>query len=319
MNQNQVQPIIKKIKKASHGGHHGGSWKIAYADFVTAMMAFFLLMWLVNATSEEQKRGLANYFDPISVGSKNGGSMGVMGGMSIKDSQGRMDESSSRITLKPTPPTEKGQGGESIGHSQSNDPTAQKSGGLTEEEKQKIEAEADLNSRLIKVKNYETPGQEKEAFQNVTQKLKQSLEKIPELKELHENVIIEETEEGLRIQIVDQMKRSMFPSGSSRMYLQMQELLMQVALAIKDVPNKIKITGHTDATPYSPNSIFSNWELSTERANASRRVLNDGGVTETRIVSVSGTADRELLNKEEPQSPQNRRIAIVLLKEAKSS
>ena len=136
---------------------------------------------------------------------------------------------------------------------------------------------------------------------------------IPNLKELYDNVIIEQINEGLRIQIVDQMKRSMFPTGSSRMYKQMQDLLQHVARAIKDVPNKIKITGHTDAVPYTPNSLFSNWELSTERANASRRVLADNGVDDSRFVAVTGVADRELLNDSDPSSAQNRRISIVLL------
>ena len=138
---------------------------------------------------------------------------------------------------------------------------------------------------------------------------------MPELKALKNNVNITETREGLRINIIDQNNQSMFPSGSSRMYKQMHQILTQVAKAIKDVPNKIDISGHTDAVPYTNNSLFSNWELSAERANATRRVLAESGIMDNRFDSVIGKADRDPFDSEDPKASSNRRISITLLRE----
>lgn len=316
------QPIIKKIKKSAEHGHHGGSWKIAYADFVTAMMAFFLLMWLLNATSEEQKRGIANYFDPVSVGTSGGGNWGVMGGMSISDKDGSASSSTSQIVLKQTPPREKGFGGQSggKGKEESNDPALEKKvdkydqPGPVNRESEEI-AKTSLNNQetLPVPAQAVSKEQEKKAFQEIKETIQKNIEEHPELKELVKNLLIDETEEGLRIQILDREKKSMFPNGSSRMYKPMQDLLEQVSKAIQNVPNHISISGHTDSTPYSDNRIFGNWELSTERANASRRVLRNAGIDDTRFESVVGRADKDLFNKADPKSEENRRISIVLL------
>lgn len=317
MSDEKLRPIIKKIKKIEGHGHHGGSWKIAYADFVTAMMAFFLLMWLLNATSEEQKRGIANFFDPISVGKSVGGNQGVMGGMSIKDSQGTLDSPSSRITVKPAPPTEKGQGGAGAGDAKTQEQDTTNFAGMTDEEKQKIIAQQDIESKLVSTKGYKNKAEEEQAFKDISEKVKQSIQSNPELQELQNNLSIEETKDGLRINIIDQSHLSMFPSGSSRMYKQMQDILTQVANAIKTVPNKIDISGHTDAVPYINNSLFSNWELSAERANATRRVLAQGGVVDNRFDSVVGKADKDLFDANDPNAASNRRISITLLREVK--
>lgn len=321
MSDKQNPIIIKKVKKASHEGHHGGSWKIAYADFVTAMMAFFLLMWLISSTSEEQKRGIANFFDPMSSEKSSGGSQGVMGGMTVKEKEGVQDEASSRITLKPTPPVEKGQGGGHAGESKTQEEDAANYAGLTEEEKKKIEAQAeaqkDIESKLVQTATYKNKAEEEKSFENISENIKSAIESAPELKELSQNINIEETKEGLRINIIDQNKQSMFPSGSSRMYKQMQDLLERVASAIKDAPNKIDIAGHTDAVPYSPTSMFTNWELSAERANATRRVLAQAAIPDSRFESVIGRADKELYDTSNPKSPNNRRISITLLREVK--
>lgn len=318
MDKDKKQPIIiKKIKKGGHGGHHGGSWKIAYADFVTAMMAFFLLMWLINVTSEEQRRGIANFFDPFHAGSKVSGNQGVMGGLSIKEKEGQLEDSTSRITVKPAPLREKGKGGEVAGESKDREDDASKFAGMTEEEKQKIIAKQDIESKLIQTKTYKNKEEEEKAFKDISDQVKQAMEAVPELKELNNNIKIEETKEGLRINIIDQNNQSMFPSGSSRMYKQMQQILTQVAHAIKDVPNKIEISGHTDAVPYTNNSLFSNWELSTERGNATRRVLAESGINDNRFDAVLGKADRDPFDAENPKSPSNRRISITLLREIK--
>lgn len=309
--------IIKKVKKVAPAEHHGGSWKIAYADFVTAMMAFFLLMWLISSTSEEQKRGIANFFDPISSATSIGGSQGVMGGMSIKEKEGTLDASSSKIVIKPTPPTEKGIGGYSSGESKNQEEDAANYAGLTEEENMKIESQKVDELKTTETTTFKNKAEEDKALKNITENVKQAIENTPELKELSQNISIEETKEGLKINIIDQSKQSMFPSGSSRMFKQMQDLLIKVASAIKDVPNKIDISGHTDAVPYSTTSMFSNWELSAERANATRRVLAQSSIPDYRFNSVVGRADKELFDIEDPKSANNRRISITILREIK--
>lgn len=332
---NKPPIIIKKIKKGGGHGHHGGSWKIAYADFVTAMMAFFLLMWLLNATSEEQKRGIANYFSPVSIGTQGGGNWGVMGGMSISDKNGTMSASKSSIEVKPQPTREKGLGStskiqgktasispqEMVKHNDSEEEakeeekkTADELDENTDKDVNKL-AQASINGADVaiiadKITNFE---KEQKLFEEISEQIKQSIQKNPEIKDLFDNMIIEQTEEGLRIQIIDREKKAMFPNGGSRMYKQMQDLLEHVAQAIKSIPNRISISGHTDASPYANNRTFGNWELSTERANASRRVLRDAGVDESRFESVVGRADNELFNKADPKSEENRRISIVLL------
>lgn len=319
MSEKPPQPIIKKIKKVSGGGHHGGAWKIAYADFVTAMMAFFLLMWLLNATSEEQRRGIANYFDPFATSAKGGGNFGVMGGTSIKEDTGSLDETAQNsITIKPTPPTEKGVGGQAAGEVQNNDPTANNNGGKTDEERQNETAKKDIENKLMKTpsdKGYATKQQEEQKLNEVSKQINQDLNKMPDLKDLHNNVKIVMTKEGLNIEIIDQVKTAMFPSGSSRMYKQMEDILKSVASAIKDVPNKIKIAGYTDANQYSQRSLLTNWDLSTERANASRRVLVGAGVDNGRLDAIIGKGATDPINAKDPFAPENRRVVITLLRQ----
>ncbi len=284
--------IIKKIKKGAHGGHHGGAWKIAYADFVTAMMAFFLLMWLLNATDEEQKRGIANYFDPVTIGERAGGGEGVMMGDSITSKEQSAQSSMSTLSIKESKPQEKGVGGEQETRAQSREETDEEAAAHTAD---KIAAE-------------------EASFKSIKKDIESALKNDPSLKEWLKNLLIEETPEGLRIQIIDQHKKSMFPVGSSQMYDYTKRLLIRVAEIIQKVPNKISISGHTDATPYNAKN-YTNWELSSDRANASRGVLVDNGVDSNRIVSVVGRADREPFIKENPFAPENRRISIMLLRQ----
>lgn len=316
--------IIKKIKKAAHHGHHGGAWKIAYADFVTAMMAFFLLMWLLNATTEEQRRGIANYFDPFAAEAKGGGNMGVMGGTSVKEQDGSLDDKSNRISLRPTPLTEKGAGGTAAGNVKTQEKDAIENGGMTEEDKSKSMARQDIQDKLMKQNNlvpqkYKSKEEEEKTLKSVTENIKKVIESKPDLAKLKDHIHMEMTPEGLKISIVDQIKTAMFPSGSSRMYKQMEDILKVIAVAIKDVPNKLSITGHTDGAQYQKGSIFSNWELSAERANASRRILSQNGIDDHRYESVTGKADRELSDVKHPENPQNRRVTITLLREFKGT
>ena len=304
--------IIKKVKKVVAGGHHGGAWKVAYADFVTAMMAFFLLLWLLNATTEEQKKGIAEYFSPVttftpdSVSESPSGAGGVMGGRSMT-SEGAMVNDTSPVGITVALP-----GSKEDSEAQTEQPAdgTKESQRLAEEEEapeQAVDrAEVDRLAREL----------EQERFAEAEADLRQALESVPDLSDFAKNLVIDQTPEGLRIQIIDQEGRSMFASGSADMFTHTQRLLALVADAVKKLDNPVAIKGHTDSTPYASGKDYSNWELSTDRANSSRRALLAAGLPATRIASVVGRADQEHFVPEEPNSPRNRRISIVLLRQA---
>ena len=290
--------IVKKIKKGGHG-HHGGAWKVAYADFVTAMMAFFLLLWLLNATTDEQKQGIADYFTPASVSKNFSGGGGVLAGKTLsKEGVMARDRSAVNVTISipaDTPVTEPDELHDETGEG----PGTQDAPTLLDREQ--IE-------EMMAI-------EEQEQLEATEQELRQAIEEVPELKELAESLVIDNTPEGLRIQIVDQAKYAMFPLGSAEMYEHTQKLMSLVVEAIADLPQEVSIKGHTDATPYRNDKGYSNWELSTDRANASRRALIAAGLPAERIESVSGRAAQEPLIEEDPFAPQNRRISITLLRE----
>jgi chemotaxis protein MotB len=290
LSNNERPIVIKKIKKSHVGHHHGGAWKVAYADFVTAMMAFFLLLWLLSATTEEQRKGIANYFAPNLVSDTTAGSDGVLGGRTIT-SDGAMTSNAALPTITLDLVRPGWNAGEMAGGIRPDD--------LSEEAAEALLAEW-----------------EEERFREAEFALRQAIQDLPELQPLADNLIVDRTPEGMRIQIVDRERLSMFPLGSAEMLEHTKRLMILVAEAVRQLPNKIAITGHTDATPYAPGRGFSNWELSTARANASRRALIAAGLPEDRIASVIGKADQEPLIKEDPASPRNRRISIVLLHEA---
>jgi len=283
--------LIKKIKKGGHGGHHGGAWKVAYADFVTAMMAFFLLMWLINTTDPEQKRGIAEYFAPASVSATTSGSGGILGGTSLGDDGAKSSGSNSVITqLAPEAPRDPA---EQAG--QSSDLTGA--------------SEAQLREEIAR--------REAADFASAAESLRQAMQSMPELAELSKQLIIDQTPEGLRIQLVDQEGRSMFEQNSSRPNARAQVLLRAIARVINQLPNRISITGHTSAAPGSNRATGPNdWTLSAERANASRLVLQAAGVDPDRVYQVSGKAGSDPLYPDDPTLAGNRRIAIVLLREA---
>lgn len=321
-----VPIIIKKIKKSGGHGHHGGAWKVAYADFVTAMMAFFLLMWLLNATSEDQKRGISNYFGPYGNAQGAGGVGGVMGGKSLQ-SEGQWNNNKTAISIStPSIRVEKPEEGET---KQQNDPSEEEGtpGGPQEEGKgdspETSEAQENATPPQAKAedKKLEIPkpvleNVEDRLFKEAQENLSQSIESVPELKELAKNLIVDKTPEGLRIQIVDQNGLSMFPVGSSQMQENMKRLLNLVAKVTLMLPNKISISGHTDSKPYAKSTSYGNWELSSDRANASRRILLEAGLTPERIYSVVGKADTEPLVASDPNADNNRRISIVLRKKS---
>ncbi len=272
--------IIKKIKKAEHA-HHGGAWKVAYADFVTAMMAFFLLLWLLSVTTDDQRRGLADYFAPTTASlSRTSGAGDVLSGRTLAISGSRVGDGgvpSVVVSLTPPPPP-----------SDVNE----------DEDPDELEAV-----------------REQERFDEALEAIKQALNDSDELSDLTRNLIMDMTSEGMRIQIIDQEGGSLFHSGSAQMAERTRMLLGQIAQVISRLPNDVSITGHTDATPFGSGK-YTNWELSTDRALASRRALIAEGVDEKRISRVVGRADQEPLIEEDPFLPENRRISIILLRGA---
>lgn len=279
------KPIIKKIIKKGGHGHHGGAWKIAYADFMTAMMAFFLLMWLLNAVTEKQLQGLADYFAPTTASTSKSGAGGMLGGKVIGEGVLTSNSSSSFTPTLPPPTFNNGQNDQSQP--------------VDEEELQKAQE-----------------AQEQQQFEETAQEIRQAVGRVPELRDLGKNLLIDNTPEGLRIQIIDQDGNAMFPSGSSRMNPNMRKLLGLVATAIKDVPKQVAIAGHTDSTKYADPNGYGNWELSADRALASRRTLVEMGFPDKRVQRVGGRADTDPLVAEDLNNPQNRRISIVLLRDS---
>lgn len=280
--QDELRPIIVKKIKRGGGGHHGGAWKVAYADFVTAMMAFFLLLWLLNVTTEEQKMGIADYFDPNpKISTTESGANGMLGGLTISK-DGAMVNSAAPITP------------------QQNSNPALRPG------EQKI-TDNKLKEEIKK--------REDENFKKAESAIKAAMSSSAELKELEKNLRMDMTPEGLRIQIVDQDGKPMFPSGSAEMYERTQKLLTKVSEVIRKMPNEISVRGHTDAVPYSKGNGYGNWELSADRANASRRVLVGAGFPDNRVNNVLGKADKDHLIVQKPSDAQNRRISIILLRE----
>jgi len=265
--------IVKKIKKGGHG-HHGGAWKVAFADFAVAMMAFFLLLWLIASTTKEEKAGLSEYFSPPTQGLADGAGSSAdlidMGG-GQKISQG---DDSKENAMKPRAPTQ-------------------------DEIQQAAMAE-------------------KERLESLMEALKKAIEASQALKPFKDQLLLDITSEGLRIQIVDKKNRPMFDSGSAELKGYTKEILHELAKTINTVPNRISLTGHTDATRFvsRKKKNYSNWELSADRANASRRELIAGGLASEKIVKVVGLASMVLFNKAEPRHPINRRIAIIVMNKA---
>jgi chemotaxis protein MotB len=289
---NDAPVMIKKVKKVFPGGHHGGAWKVAYADFVTAMMAFFLLMWLINTTSPEQKRGIADYFAPASVSASTSGSGGILGGTALGE-DGEKSQGSAALIQQLAPEAPK---------TDSNDAG------------QSTRTAPDLASAGDDALAKELARREEAQFQSAAASLRQAMQDMPELAELSKNLIIDQTPEGLRIQLVDQEGRSMFEPNSARPNDRAKLLLRAVARVINQLPNRVTITGHTSAV--AGQKPQSDWPLSSARADAARQVIQGAGVDPDRVYQVAGKANSDPLYPDDPALPGNRRIAIVLLREA---
>lgn len=301
---NHATIVIKKVKKGGHGGHHGGAWKVAYADFVTAMMAFFLLLWLLNATTEEQKMGISNYFDPTAISrATRSGSGGVLGGTSITVPGALKSPSSPPQISTPQVARPQAERTESL-DPDSDDPENIESRLGSREDEEGVKASQEVFEQMLRER-------EQQQFDEAEAAIKEAIEKSPELGEAADSIKIDATPEGLRIQLIDQERVALFPNGSAAMYEQTRQLLTKVSEIISKLPNDVEITGHTDSKQFAPGSTYTNWDLSSDRANASRRVLVATGIDEKRISEVVGKADREPL-VDDPADPTNRRISIIL-------
>ncbi len=323
--------IVIKKEEVIEGGHHGGAWKVAYADFVTAMMAFFLLMWLLNATTEQQRKGLADYFSPsATVARSMSGNGAPFGGHtpfddgSMASDRGAvavMNANSRPVDVEPDDsdvpaqdPTYRDGGKSEVapqqdGHAQ---PTvAGSSPGVpasTKAPSDKAPAEQGPAPP--------TPAQEQAAFRQAAAAIREAMRSDPQLAELAHQIAVDVTPEGLRIQIMDEERRPMFATGSATMNDRARAVLQKVAPVLLRMSEPLSIAGHTDATPYR-GSDKTNWELSAERANATRRLLAEAGLPDSRLRSVSGDADRDPLLPADPFAAANRRIAIVVLRQAR--
>ena len=268
--------VIKRIKKVS-GGAHGGAWKIAYADFVTAMMAFFLLMWLLGSTSKAKLEGIAQYFQtPLKValagGSGSGDSSSVIkgGGTDLTRSVGQVKEG-------------------------------------------EIEGKKTINLDASRAKK-QLEAQEALRLQDIKAKLDKAVASNPKMQQFKKQMKIDITSDGLRIQIIDDQNRPMFDSGGAVMKSYTRDILREIGKTLNEVPNRISLSGHTDAVPYAGGEAgYSNWELSADRANASRRELIAGGLEDGKVLRVVGLGSAIPFDKDNPNAPVNRRISIIVM------
>jgi len=293
--------VIKRVKKGGHG-HHGGAWKIAYADFVTAMMAFFLLMWLLGASNEDQRKSIADYFRPtsqslIAIG-QLAGSNGPFGGRSIIDPDGfpfaakqtgLLERLTPRSEGGPNPNTEPGKENE-------NPYSEEQNGKLTEEQRKEIAAQ-----------------QEQANFDKLEKELEQKLSQNKKLQDMKDQVSVTRDKQGLRIEIIDKADFAMFPSGSNNMQGKAAQLMAEISASLAEMPNKIAIRGHTDSVPFQDKGGRNNWTLSADRAEATRALLQKSGIPESRFARIEGVADTDPFNPKDPFDPRNRRMSITVL------
>jgi chemotaxis protein MotB len=297
--------IIVKRRKKGAAGHHGGAWKVAYADFVTAMMAFFLVMWLVTAVSKEQRAAVFEYFKNPSMESGKSvkaapGQMGP-GGASTSPINlgGGLDALLSRVTKV----TDIGATASLVRREEVPSPNKNPAVQTQDEAKAQSEAQAREQIRQAEHKKLET----------LMEELKEAVSKSQALEPFKDQLLLDITPEGIRIQIVDAQNRPMFDVGSARLRDYTQSILRELTPYLTSVPNRISITGHTDIRPYPGQGGYSNWELSADRANAARRALVLAGLPDAKIARVVGLSSSVLFDRQDPQNPINRRISIVIM------
>lgn len=307
--------VIKREEVVA-GGHHGGAWKVAYADFVTAMMAFFLLMWLLNATTEAQRRGLADYFSPtIATARGTSGSGKPFGGKSPFEDGPALSDRGTMVTMNANaPPIDVEDDGSDTPvtrsvHSTARDPKGTDTGGHTALAGNAAQAklEQDRAARDAAQKA------EQAQLRAAAGAIQKAVAADPSLAAVARQLSIDMIPAGLRVQIRDADRKPMFESGAVEPNAMARSLLQRLAPILQKMPHAISIAGYTDAQPYAANGR-TNWELSTERANATRRTLLEFGLDPARIRDVAGHADRDLLLPKDPYAAANRRVAIVLLR-----
>lgn len=291
----EIPPLILKKKIKIPAEAHGGAWKVAYADFVTAMMAFFLLLWLLNATTEDQMTGLSRYFAPPSAGAEDAGIGEILAGMTAAV-EGAMRSASSVPTTSIAIP--------SYGSEED---------GLETGEQRDSPQDTEANTGEATVEE-----QEQELLDDALSKLKQSIRDDPLVRDLQESILFALTEDGLMIQLLDFKRREMFEPGGDQLTRRAQRLLALISSITLELPNQIAITGHTDSAPQpGATAVYTNWELSGDRAARSREWMVANGFPEARIIRVEGKADSALLNIRDPLDERNRRISILLLRDHK--
>jgi chemotaxis protein MotB len=279
----KLQPIIiKRVKKGGHGAH-GGAWKIAYADFVTAMMAFFLLMWLLGSVTDGDKKGIADYFNtPLRVALLNKGSGSGDASHVIQGGGKDFTRTNGQVKNGEIPPDTK-----------------------------------TINLAALKAEQRRL---EMERLKGLRDKVEDILANNPKLAAMRSQIRLDMIRDGLRIQIVDENGRPMFDSGSALVKPYMRDLLAELGSVLAEVPNRLTLEGHTDATPFGAGERgYSNWELSSDRANSSRRELIHGGLPETRVMRVQGLGSISPYDPKDPHHASNRRISIIVMnKEAEA-
>lgn len=281
-----VEPLIVYRKaKGAHAAHHGGAWKIAYADFVTAVMAFFMLLWIIGATNEDQRKGIADYFTPIVIQMKNsGGSNGIGGGRSLATAEGSAPHAD-LTGSRPTPIQGGGGGGP-------------------------LEARVNSHDKATNPGNKRRADEER--FDKVERVINARLAGDPTLKGLKGQIRFVRTHDGMRIEIVERADFSMFALATTVLTPEAAQLVRIVARAVVDVPNLLTVRGHTDTRTFARGGT-NNWTLSTGRADATRRALSDAGVVPRRFRRIEGVADTDPFNPKDGQDPRNRRISVTLL------
>lgn len=295
---NQPAIIIRKIKRV-HGGHHGGEWKVAYADFMTAMMAFFLVMWILGQGTREQKAAISEYF-------KNPSMTPGTATMAPPGRAGPGGASDSAIQLG---------GAMDMSHGPGKDRHNGPVGSSTHKSPQELSKPAKAQD-AAKAKAQEK-AQDKARLEELMAQMNAAIQKSQALAPFKDQLLLDITSEGLRIQIVDKQNRPMFDTASNHMKPYSEEILRELAVFVNKVPNKISISGHTDNAPYIRDDQYGNWELSADRANAARRALISGGMASDKVARVVGMADSVPFDKQHPDAPFNRRISlIVMTKEA---
>ena len=277
MQDDSQRPIIIKRRKVVQGGSHGGAWKIAYADFVTAMMAFFLLMWLLGSTTKGELEGIADYF-------KNPLRLTLQGGSGAGDASSVIKGGGKDLTRR--------------------------AGDMSRNDIRDRKRPIDLKAAQAEIDKMEAA-----RLEELKGKLDAVIDANPALRLYRRQLLIDITSEGLRIQIVDEKNRPMFELGRAQLLSHTKDILHEIGKVLNDVPNRVSLSGHTDATPYYGGERgYSNWELSSDRANASRRELIAGGMREDKILRVVGLSSAVLFDKADPLNPINRRISIIVMK-----